>query len=128
MPIERAFVVHGEPGWDEATPIGPFTLFDVRPGEVKRMRRSAEEFALPACTADELKGGDAAYNAEHLRAVLEGRDRGAHRNAVVLQAALVLELMGKTSSSRQAAKMAHEAIDSGAGRRILERIAEFGRT
>ncbi len=36
MPIERAYVVHGEPGWDEATPIGPFTLFDVRPGKVTR--------------------------------------------------------------------------------------------
>jgi anthranilate phosphoribosyltransferase len=128
MPIERAYVVHGEPGWDEATPIGPFTLFDVRPGSVTRATRSAEEFALPRCTVDELKGGDAAYNALHLRAVLEGRDRGAHRNAVVLQAALVLELMGKTSSSREAARMAQEAIDSGAGRRILERIAEFGRT
>jgi anthranilate phosphoribosyltransferase len=127
MPIERAFVVHGEPGWDEATPIGPFTLFDVRPGEVKRTRRSAEEFALPACTADELKGGDAAYNAEHLRAVLEGRDRGAHRNAIVLQAALVLELMNKASSATAAASMAEDAIESGAGRRILDKIATFGR-
>jgi anthranilate phosphoribosyltransferase len=24
MPIERVFVVHGEPGWDEPTPCGPF--------------------------------------------------------------------------------------------------------
>jgi anthranilate phosphoribosyltransferase len=127
MPIERAFVVHGEPGWDEATPIGPFTLFDVRPGEVKRMRRSAEEFALPACTAEELKGGDAAYNAEHLRAVLEGRDRGAHRNAIVLQAALVLELMNLASSATEAASMAEDAIEAGAGRKILEKIATFGR-
>jgi anthranilate phosphoribosyltransferase len=127
MPIERAFVVHGEPGWDEATPIGPFTLFDVRPGKVKRTRRSAEEFALPDCTADELKGGDAAYNAEHLRAVLEGRDRGAHRNAIVLQAALVLELMNKASSATAAASMAEDAIESGAGRRILDKIATFGR-
>lgn len=128
MPIERAFVVHGEPGWDEATPVGPFTVFDVRPGKVARTTRSAEEFALPRCTAEELKGGDPAYNAQHLRAVLEGRDRGAHRNAIVLQAALVLELMDKAPSSRDAAKMAQDAIDSGAGRRILERIAEFGRT
>ena len=83
--------------------------------------------ALPACTADELKGGDAAYNAEHLRAVLEGRDRGAHRNAIVLQAALVLELMGIAASAQEAASMAQDAIEAGAGRRILERIAAFGR-
>ena len=40
MPIDRAFVVHGEPGWDEATPVGDFILFDVRDGEVLRTIRS----------------------------------------------------------------------------------------
>ena len=79
MPITRAYVVHGAAGWDEATPVGPFTLFDVTPGKVVRTTRNAEEFGLPPCGVDDLKGGDAAYNAEHLRAVLEGREQGAHR-------------------------------------------------
>jgi anthranilate phosphoribosyltransferase len=125
--IVRAYVVHGDPGWDEATPIGPFTLFDVLPGEVVRSTRSAEEFGLPKCVPDDLKGGDAAYNAEHLRAVLEGRDRSAHRNAIVLQAALVLELMGRAQSPREAARMAEDAIEAGAGRAMLEKLAAFGR-
>ena len=34
MPIERTFVVHGAEGWDEPTPIGPFT-------RVRRATRSA---------------------------------------------------------------------------------------
>jgi anthranilate phosphoribosyltransferase len=127
MPIERAYVVHGASGWDEATPVGPFTLFDVLPGKVTRTTRSAEEFALPHCTAEELKGGDAAYNAEHLRAVLEGRERGAHRNTLILQAALVLELLGKAASPPAAAQMAQDAIESGAGRRMLEKLAQFGK-
>lgn len=126
MPIERTFVVHGEPGWDEATPVGPFTLFDVTPGQVVRKTRSAEEFGLPRCTAEELQGGDPAYNAEQLRAVLEGRDRSAHRNAIVLQAALVLELFGKAQSPGEAARMAEAAIDAGAGRMLLEKITAFG--
>lgn len=127
MPIERTYVVHGDPGWDEATPIGPFTLFDVRPGKVVRQERTAEEFGLPRCTAEDLKGGDAAHNAVHLKAVLEGQDRSAHRNAIVLQAALVLELLGKAESPRAAAGMAEDAIASGAGKQILEKIAAFGR-
>lgn len=126
MPIERTFVVHGHPGWDEATPVGPFTLFDVRPGKVERYERSCEEFGLPPCTATELKGGDPEHNAQHLRAVLEGRDRSAHRNAIVLQAALVLELMGKATTPREAARMAEDAIESGAGTQILQRLAAFG--
>jgi anthranilate phosphoribosyltransferase len=126
LPIERTYVVHGEPGWDEATPVGPFTLFDVRPGKVERTLRSCEEFGLPPCTVDDLKGGDAAYNAAQLRAVLEGQQRGPHRNAIVLQAALVLEMLGKASTPQAAARMAEEAIDSGAARTLLERITAFG--
>lgn len=126
MPLVRAHVVHGAAGWDEATPIGPFTLFDVTPGKVVRHTRSAEEFMLPRCSAEDLKGGDAAYNAEHLRAVLEGREQGAHRNALILQAALVLELLGKATSAQDAAHMAQDAIESGAGRRLLEKLTAFG--
>ena len=126
MPIERTYVVHGAPGWDEATPVGPFTLFDVRPGRVARSVRSAEEFGLPACRAEELKGGDAEYNARQLRAVLEGEQRGAHRNAIVLQAALVLEMLGKAATPVEAARMAEDAIDSGAARKLLEKLAAFG--
>ncbi|WP_129776107.1 anthranilate phosphoribosyltransferase [Peristeroidobacter soli] len=126
MPLQRAYVVHGASGWDEATPIGPFTLFDVTPGKVTRTTRSAEEFMLPQCSVEDLKGGDAAYNAEHLRAVLEGREQGAHRNALILQAALVLELLGKAASAQDAAHMAQDAIESGAGRRLLEKLTAFG--
>jgi anthranilate phosphoribosyltransferase len=126
MAIERAYVVHGDPGWDEATPIGSFTLFDVRPGKVVRTTRNAEEFGLPRCVPEDLQGGDAAYNAEHLRAVLEGRDRSAHRNAIVLQAALVLELLGKAQTPREAAGMAEDAIEAGAGRILLQRLSAFG--
>lgn len=127
MPLKRAYVVHGAAGWDEATPVGPFTLFDVTPGKIVRMTRSAEEFMLPRCNVEELKGGEATYNAEHLRAVLEGREQGAHRNALILQAALVLELLGKAASAQDAAHMAQDAIESGAGRRLLEKLTAFGR-
>lgn len=126
MPIERTYVVHGDPGWDEATPVGSFTMFDVRPGKVVRTERSAAEFGLPHCTAEDLKGGDAAYNAQHLAAVLEDRDRGPHRNAIVLQAALVLEMMGKAATPRDAARMAEDAIEAGAGRVLLQKLAAFG--
>ncbi len=52
-------------------PIGPFHLFDVRPGKIVRTTRNAAEFGLPACVPEDLQGGDVAYNVDHLRAVLE---------------------------------------------------------
>jgi anthranilate phosphoribosyltransferase len=72
LPLRRAFVVHGEPGWDEPTPIGPFTLLDVGPNGIVEQQRSVADYGLPACDADALRGGDAAHNAERLRAVFRG--------------------------------------------------------
>ena len=126
MPIARVFVVHGEPGWDEPTPCGPFELYDVRPGRIERRERDPREVGLAPCTPGELAGGDAARNAAGLRAVFAGEDRGAHRDALVLNAALVLELTGTEPDPRAAVRAASEAIDRGDALRLLEKLAAFG--
>jgi anthranilate phosphoribosyltransferase len=126
MAIERAFVVHGEPGWDEPTPAGPFTLFDVRPGSVSREMREPDHFGMKTCHAADLAGGNIAHNAAALRAVFEGRDRGAHRDALLIGAALALELVGREQDPRAAAALAAVAIDSGRARELLEKLSRFG--
>jgi anthranilate phosphoribosyltransferase len=128
MPIERVFVVHGEPGWDEPTPCGPFEIFDVRPGRVERAVRDPVELGLPRCAPADLAGGDAVHNATGLRDVFAGRDRGPHRDAIVLNAALALELSGHVPDPRTAVAVAAAAIDRGDAARLLTRLAEFGAT
>jgi anthranilate phosphoribosyltransferase len=59
--------------------------------------------------------------------VFEGRDRGPHRDAVVLNAALALEVAGAVPSAAEGVQAAHAAIDRGDAQRLLERIADFGR-
>jgi anthranilate phosphoribosyltransferase len=119
LPIERTFVIHGAQGWDEPTPIGPFTVYDVRPGRVEVGVRSASDYGLSPCTASELAGGDAAHNAAALRRVLEGAERGAHRDCLLLGTALALEIAGESSDARQGIARAAAAIDEGAAGRLL---------
>jgi anthranilate phosphoribosyltransferase len=126
MPIERTFVVHGAEGWDEPTPIGPFTLFDVRPGRVEVEMRRPEDYGFGACKAAELAGGDARHNANALKGVLQGEDKGPHRHCLLLGASLALEVAGKVRHSREGLELAAHAIDSGAARRVLEAIARVG--
>jgi anthranilate phosphoribosyltransferase len=123
MPIRRMFVVHDDGGWDEPTPAAPFTLIDVREGSVAESRRSAADFGLAACRAEELKGGDAAYNARRLGAVLQGSERGGHRDALVMGAALVCEVTGLAASGIDGARLAAAAIDDGRAARILDGLA-----
>jgi anthranilate phosphoribosyltransferase len=124
--IERTFVIHGSNGWDEPTPIGPFVLFDVRPGRVDVSTRDPAEHGFKACAAGDLAGGDAQHNARALRAVLTGDDRGAHRDCLLLGAALALEVAGIAKNLREGAERAAHAIDSGASARLLESLAAFG--
>ena len=146
LPIERVFVVHGEPGWDEPTPCGPFHLFDVKSVGSKlpptadnapvgasllasvthTVRDPLTDYGLPRCRPEDLAGGDAAHNAERLLQVFRGEDQGAHRHALLLGAALVLEVTGQAATPRDALAMAAAAIDSGAALRMAEALRAFG--
>jgi anthranilate phosphoribosyltransferase len=89
--------------------------------------RDAATLGMKRCTPQDLSGGDAAHNAAGLRAVFEGRDRGPHRDAIVLNAALALEVTGSVPDAAAGVRAAAEAIDRGDAQRLLDRVAEFGR-
>jgi anthranilate phosphoribosyltransferase len=113
MDAERAWVVHGAAGWDEATPIGPFLAFEVRRGAIHRHHVDPRDFGLEACGSADLAGGDAAANLLALRQVFEVRDRGPHRAALVLQCGLALHIAGRAASIPAGIEIAGAALDSG---------------
>jgi anthranilate phosphoribosyltransferase len=127
MEIERTFVVHGAEGWDEPTPIGSFTVFDVRPGSVEMQIREPGDYGLITCQASDLAGGDAQQNARALEAVLNGQDRGAHRDCLLLGTSLALEVVGRTRSPQEGVEMAAAAIDSGKARQVLQSLLTFSK-
>jgi len=127
LDVERSFVVHGAEGWDEPTPVGDFTVFDVQPGKVHVQVRSPADYGIALCKTADLSGGDARHNAGALRAVLSGEDRGAHRDCLLLGTALALEVAGEVSDPREGVRRAGEAIDSGAARRVLDVIQTFSK-
>jgi anthranilate phosphoribosyltransferase len=122
--LERGFVVHGTPGWDEATPVGPFLLFEVRGGKVRETSREPGEWGIPRCTAEDLAGGDAAFNASRLSAVFAGHEEGPHLDALLLGAALALELTGLASTPATAMTLARDALREG---RAAALVAALGR-
>lgn len=115
---KRAFVVHGEPGLDEATPVDRFTVIDVQPDTISEADYVARDFGLASCSLDDLRGGSAAENAAIIEKVFAG-ERGPTRDVVVLNAALTLLLVGREQSPVRAAERAQAALDSGAARDLL---------
>jgi anthranilate phosphoribosyltransferase len=125
MPIERAFVVHGAAGWDEATPIGPFLAFDVTASGVRRSEIDPEEFGIARCAPLDLAGSDAQSNLAALMAVFEGKDRGPHLDALVLQCGLALMIAGRAPSISAGIATARAAVDSGRADAWLRRLREW---
>lgn len=125
MDIERAWVVHGAAGWDEATPIGPFLAFDVTRGAVRRIEIDPGEFALAPCQSSDLAGGDAATNLAALTLVFEGRDAGAHLAALALQSGLALFIAGRAATIASGIDQARGCVDSGRARQWLRLLRQF---
>lgn len=125
MELERTFVVHSELGWDEATPAGDFWLYDVSSGNVKETLRSPEDYGLKRCNPSELKGGDAKHNANELMRVFKGEDKGAHRDALLMGASLVLEVQGEVKNAKEGVEMASAAIDDNSAFSFLKNLREY---
>lgn len=125
LDIERAFVVHGAAGWDEPSPLGEFTLFDVRPGTVEESVRDPADVGMAGCEVDDLAGGSPEHNARRLLDALEG-EHGPHRDAIVLGASLALEVSGRAREPDQAVAMARAAIDDGRALGLAKALEEFG--
>ena len=126
MQVMRAWVVHGAAGWDEATPIGSFLVYEVSDGRVERREIDPQEFGIERCEALALAGGDAAANLQALERVFEGEDRGAHLSALLLQAGMALTIAGRSASIGAGIATARNVVESGAARawlRNLQRIA-----
>jgi anthranilate phosphoribosyltransferase len=140
----RAMVVHGADGLDELSTTGPSTVleFDVardapaggdRDGAggpaADALRRSVvepAELGLAPATLDDLRGGDAAFNAEVVRRVVGG-ESGPHRDVVVLNAAAALVVAGRAEDLMGGVALAGAVLDDGRARERLDRLVEVSR-
>lgn len=122
---ERVFALHGA-GFDEATPCGPFELHELKHGALLEHRLTPEDFGLARCRAEDLAGGDARENAQRLVALFAGGEHGPLRDALCLNAALVLLLTEREREPRAALRAAAAALDDGRAARFLARVRAAG--
>jgi anthranilate phosphoribosyltransferase len=125
---KRALVVHGEPGMDELSPLGPTRILELDGSEIRDwVFDPREELGWPSYDARELAGGDQAENAALVTGVLQGRVGGGARAAVVLNAAAALYVGGTADSLIDGVRLAEGALDAGAGWERLEALRDASR-
>lgn len=122
---ERALVVHGEPGLDELSPLAPTRVFQVEAGTLSEFEVTPADFGWPRHDPADLAGAEPAENADRVRRVLSGADRGAGRAAVVLNAAAAFWVAGLADTLTGGVAAAEHAIDSGAAKAQLHSLQSF---
>lgn len=122
---KRALVVHGSPGMDEFSPLGPTQVAELREdGSIQEGMLTPGQLGLNTYRVESLAGGSPEENAAIVEKVLRGKDQDGARAAVLLNAAGALYVSGRTESLPDALILAREGLDSGAGYRKLEELRE----
>ena len=110
-------------GIDELTPCAPADVMEVTPGSIRRYSLHPGDLGLRACTLDDLKGGDAATNAQMLRDAFGGQ-QGAVADALCLNAGVALVAAGLASTPAEGVAMAQEVQRQGKPGDVLSRWVE----
>ena len=110
---ERALVVSGHPEVDELSITGSSQVVELRDGAITTSELDPTTLGISLASPDELRGGDAAANAEILERVFGG-ERGPYRDMVALNAGAGLVVAGLADDLGAGLQLAYESIDSGA--------------
>nr|WP_232475998.1 anthranilate phosphoribosyltransferase [Sphingomonas formosensis] len=116
---DAAMLVSGDEPLDELSIAGPSTAWRLGACGDGALRLVPEDAGLSRHPLEALRGGDAAYNAAALRALLQG-ETGAYRDAVLLNAAAALIVAGAAADWHEGVEEAAETIDKGLANTLLD--------
>jgi anthranilate phosphoribosyltransferase len=128
---DSVLVMRGEDGLDEFSTAAPTRVWIASGGAVTETLADATELGVARSAPGDLRGGDAAFNADVALRLFAG-ETGAVRDAVLVNTAAALAARDGVSGDlldamRAGMRRAAESIDSGAAARALQRWAEVSR-
>lgn len=111
--VTRGMAVHGSDGLDEITVTGPTHCCEIRDGKLSSFDISPEQFGLKTYPLQDIIGGSPEENAQIAKDILSGKEQGAKRDIVILNAGMGIYLGRDDISMEDAVKKAAEMIDNG---------------
>lgn len=123
--IKHAMVVYGDDKLDELSISSTTSVAEVDHGEIKEYTIHPEDYGLSLYDKEDIVGGTAQENAEITKNILSGKEQGAKRDIVLLNAGAALYTVGKAESLKAGIDLAKEMIDSGKAMEKLNEFVEF---
>ena len=123
--VKKGMVVFGQDKLDEISLSSPTTVCEIKDGWYRTTVIRPEDFGFETCNKSELVGGTPEENAAITRAILSGEERGAKRNATLMNAGAALYIGEKADSIADGIKLAAEIIESGKAIETLDKFIEL---
>lgn len=124
---KKALVFCGPDGLDELGLAAPSQVSELNEdGTVRGYTVDPKDFFGAYAPIAAIVGGTPEENASITRRVLDG-EKGAYRNAAVLNAAAAIVAGGKAATIAEGVKLAEAAVDSGAALKKLELLVMIGK-
>ena len=120
--VVRGMVVYGQDKLDEISMSAPTSICEIRDGWFQSTLDRV--FGYTRCEKSELTGGTPEENAQITRDILSGKERGAKRCAVCLNAGAAIYIAGKAASIKEGVRKAEQLIDDGLAMKKLEEFID----
>ena len=120
--LKEAMVIHSK-GADELMLNDENIIYHLKDNKVKKIDLPPiDSLGLKYADVSELKGGDKKQNAQIILDILQGKEKGAKRDVVLLNSAAALVVSNKVKDFKEGIELSKELIDSKKALETLERI------
>ncbi len=122
---EFAYTVNAHDGLDEVSLAAQSEIYELNHNMVKESTTfDPRSLDFEWADLDSLQGGDAEYNANIIRSILDNKSTQAQRDVVLLNATFGIHASGKVKHLTEARKLAEESLQSGKAEKALSRYIE----
>ena len=118
--VKDGMVVYGQDCLDELSTACPTTVCEFHGDDYLSYVLTPEELGMKRCTKEDLRGGSPDENAQITRDILSGKETGAKRDTVLVNAAAGLYIAGLAPSLKDGVAKAQELINNGKAAETLE--------
>lgn len=119
---KTALVCHSNDGMDEISTLGPTTVAWVTSGKIRMSVIRPGTYGLKKASLKDLSVDSVGKSKLRAQKILTGKEKGAARDVVVLNAAFGLFLCGKAGSIEEGITLAQRSIDSGRALKVLKQL------
>ena len=123
--VEKGMSVYGTDGMDEISICAPTKVCEFSGSGIKKYTIKAEDFGYNTCDKKEIAGGGPGDNARITLDIFEGRETGARKQLVCMNAGAALCIAEKADTLESGVRLAEEIINSGQALATLKAVIDY---